>query len=467
MKRNLFIVFKSLIICLILSIYLISGLLAKQRLVYVAKIEDATINPITAEYIKDAIETAAKEEAECLVIEFDTPGGLLASTRLIVKNIMTSEVPVVVYVYPSGSRAGSAGVFITLSAHIAAMSPSTNIGAAHPVRMGEKRTIWDALRDLMDSRNKKSKGAKQKKPLSSDETLQEKILQDTLAFIRGIAKERHRNIKWAEKSVLQSASITEMEALKKDVIDIVAKDEEELLSKIDGKTVVLHSGAKKTLHTKEAEIIYFDMNARQRILNVLVNPNIAYILLLLGFYGLLFEVTHPGIGFPGIAGAICLILAFFGMQTLPTNYAGLALIILGIILFIAEANVSGFGLLTLGGLVCMVLGSLILFESPYQIGRVSLKLILSFSVTTAAITLFLVSAVVRTHRKKVLSGKEGIIGLVGEVSSDITPQAPGKVFVHGELWKAESEQSVKKGEEVKVIGIDGMTLKVSRVVKQK
>lgn len=436
--------------------------------VYVVKINDDTINPVTADYIIDSIDKAHERGAECLIIELDTPGGLLTSTRLIVKKIMSAGIPIVVYIYPSGSRAGSAGVFITYASHIAAMAPSTNIGAAHPVKMGggEQRSVWDALRDLVDSFSQKE-NEPQKEDKKTDESeeidvMSGKILHDTVAFIKALANERNRNVEWAEKSVAESASITEEEALINNVIEIIAKDEKDLLSKLDGMEVKVRDTI-KTLNTKDVILRYVDMNFRQRFLNVLANPNIAYILLMLGFYGLLFEVTHPGVGFPGIAGAICIILAFFSMQILPTNYAGLALILLGIILFIAEAKVPGFGLLTLGGLVCMVLGSLLLFESPYEIMRVSLTLIISLTLATAFITLILVRAVIISHKRKVVSGKEGLAGEIGHAQTDITLGKEGKAFVHGEIWNAVSKENIKKGDKIKVVSVDGMTIEVRKV----
>ena len=470
-------ILKSLLILACLSSLLLlppENLSAEVSEVYIIKINDDTINPVTAGYIIDSIDKAYEAGAECLIIELDTPGGLLTSTRLIVKKIMSAEIPVVVYIYPSGSRAGSAGVFITYASHIAAMAPSTNIGAAHPVQMGgrgRERSVWDARRDRMDSfSEKESQGRKEQKHSEKEETgeseeidvMSGKILHDTVAFIKALANERNRNVEWAEKSVTESASITEEEALENNVIEIIAKDEKDLLSKLNGREVKIGDTI-RTLNTKDVILRYIDMNFRQRFLNVLANPNIAYILLMLGFYGLLFEVTHPGVGFPGVAGAICIILAFFSMQVLPTNYAGLALILLGIILFIAEAKVPGFGLLTLGGLVCMVLGSLLLFESPYAIMRVSLTLIISLTLATAFVTLILVRAVIISHKRKVVSGKEGLIDTIGRAQTTITPDKEGKAFVHGEIWNAVSKENIKRGNKIKVVSVDGMTVEVKKV----
>ncbi len=447
------------------SFFFLADSHAEIREVYIIKIEDETINPVTADYIIDAIDKAYQDKAECLILELDTPGGLLSSTRLIVKKIISAKVPVVVYIYPSGSRAGSAGVFITYASHIAAMAPSTNIGAAHPVKMGGgERSIWDALRDLVDSFSRKETAEEEERERRIEEKediLGDKVLRDTVAFIRALATEKGRNVEWAEKSVTESASVTEDEALKNNIIEIIARDEKDLLSQLNGRKVRIGDET-RTLNTKNVMVKRINMDFRQRFLSVLANPNIAYILLILGFYGLLYEITHPGIGFPGIAGAICIILAFFSMQVLPTNYAGLALIILAMILFIAEAMVPGFGLLTLGGLICMVLGSLLLFEAPSEIMRVSLILIVSLTLATAGITIVLVRAVVVSRRHKVVSGVEGLIEAAGHAETDIAPGGEGKVFIHGEIWNAVSKEKIEKGSEVRVVKVEGMLLEVKK-----
>jgi len=461
---------------------------ADSKPVYVIQLDDATINPVTAEYISHSIDLANKEQASCLIIKLDTPGGLLSSTRSIVKNILASKVPVVVYIYPGGSRAGSAGVFITYASHIAAMAPSTNIGAAHPVEIGggrpdDKRTVWDALRDTLDAELQKAKEAKQakdektsepakeikpkeispaeSKPAANEDPMSSKILNDTVAFIKAIAKERNRNIEWAELSVTQSASITEKEALEKNVVEIIAVNEADLLNQLDGRTVKIDN-QEITLSTKDADVRHVDMDLRQIILNILANPNIAYIFFIIGFYGLLYEVTHPGIGVPGVLGAIFLILAFFSMQMLPTNYAGLALIILAIILFIAEAKTAGLGLMAFGGLVCMILGSLMLFDTSAPSMRVSLSVILSFSLTTAALTIFLVRLVLLSHKRKSMSGQEGLIGEEGYAYSEMKLNEEGKVFVHGEIWNAVADETIQKEEKIIVVKVDGITLQVKR-----
>lgn len=443
----------------------------QQKFVYRIILADEIINPIALEYIESSIQKAQEDGAAALIIELDTPGGLLTTTRKIVKAVMNADVPVLVYVAPSGARAGSAGVFITLAAHIAAMAPSTNIGAAHPVALKEKRSTSDAWRDLIKALSKakeeeeeKEKGKKQvKEEKPRDEgfdAMEEKILSDTEAWVRSIASFRGRNETWSVKAVSESVSATEKEALKEDVIDIVAADVDELLKKADGRPAMMPSGTRK-IETAGATIIDLPMSFRLRWLNVLAHPNIAYILLMLGFYGLLFEFTHPGIGFPGIAGAICLVLAFFGLQVLPTNYAGVALIILAIVLFIAEVKVTSYGLLTLGGLVSLFFGSLILFASPYAFMRVSLPVVAAFVAATFIIAVGLVGLVIRSHRRRAKTGEEGLIGEIGEVK--IISDTGMKVFVHGEYWDAESEEEVRVGDTIEVIKIKGMKLKVRRM----
>lgn len=469
---------------LIILAFLPSQLNSQEPVVVLVQLNDDTINPVTAQYVESAIDQAELMRAQCVIIKLDTPGGLLNSTRAMVKKIMASSVPVVTYIAPSGSRAGSAGVFITYASHIAAMAPSTNIGAAHPVQLGreeKRKDLWQDLQEL-------SKGLKEKPDLESsplpppekkiktrsldpaqqpneDKTdsqiLSDKILNDTVAFIKALAMQRKRNAEWAVKSVTESASITDSEALEKGVIDLIADDTRDLLTKIDGKTVSLNN-RKVTLSTQNAAIHDIPMTPRQQFFNVLANPNIAYILLILGFYGLLYEITHPGLGAPGVLGTIFLILAFFSMQTLPTNYAGLALVILGLILFVAEALTPGFGFLALGGTASMILGSLLLFDTSVSMMKVSLSLILTFTLTTAGITLFLLRAVLRVHSRKTMSGPEAMVGETAEVQSPITPSTQGKVYVHGELWNAVSDQALAKGDKVKVVDIEGMTLKVKK-----
>ncbi len=393
---------------------------------------DAAITPVVAEYINKSIDNASKANAEAIIIQLDTPGGLVDSMREIVKKMMAADVPVIVYVGPSGARAASAGVFITMAANIAAMAPTTHIGAAHPVTMEGKM----------------------------DKTMESKIVNDLAAMARSIAEKRGRNAKWAEEAVRKSVSITETEALKLKVVNLIAPDIPTLLKDIDGVTVDLLVG-KKNLKTEGVEVVEIKMGFRFKFLNTISNPNIAYILMILGFYGLYFEFANPGAIFPGVAGAICLILAFYALQTLPINYAGLMLIILGVGLFIAEAFITSHGVLGLGGAIAMAIGSVMLIESASPYLRISWSVIAPVVALSALLFIITVSLAVRVHREKVDTGKEGMVGLEGEAKTDI--RANGQVFVRGEYWNAWSDELINRGERVKVESVEGLKLKVRKV----
>ncbi len=369
----------------------------------------ATINPVTADYIRDGIQKAADEKAQCLIIELNTPGGLLASTRDIVRDILQAPIPVIVYVHPGGSQAGSAGVFITMAAHIAAMAPGTNIGAAHPVGMQG----------------------------SVDTIMNEKTTNDAAAFIRSIAQKRNRNFEWAEEAVRKSVSITENEALDKRVIDLVAANTSDLLAKINNKTVIAN-GKSITLHTANAKVQEYEMGFIERILNILSDPNIAYILMMIGMYGIMFELYSPGTLFPGIIGVISLILAFYSMHTLPINYAGLALIVFSIVLFILELKIISHGLLGIGGVISLLLGSMMLIrsDSSLEFASISLSVILTSTIITALFFIIIIGAGLKAQRIKPVTGKEGLIGLSGEALDILSPD--GRVMVEGEIWNATS-----------------------------
>lgn len=463
MKKGLFGVF------LFLGLFLLwQNVKAEEgHFVNLVKIEDYVINPVVSEYLSSAIQSSQESGAQCLVIQLDTPGGLLTTTRNIVKEMMNAEVPIVVYVAPSGARAGSAGVFITLASHIAAMAPSTNIGAAHPVDLGqgEKKPTQDSIKKFFEQKMPKEEAKKEDEEESfqaSPSPMKDKILNDTVAWVRGIANARGRNEAWAVDSVVKSLSSDDQEALKEGVVEFVCSDVSELLQLIDGKRVKLPH-QEVVLQTKNAVVKEIPMTKRQSILNVLSNPNIAYILMMLGFYGLLYEITHPGFGVPGIAGVICLVIAFYSLQTLPVNYAGLILIILAIVLFITEAMVASFGLFALGGVIAMFLGSLMLIDSPAYFMRVSLRYILPVVLTTAGLTVFLVSIVVRSHRTKVTTGLEGLVGEIGTAETDLSQGAEGTVYVHGEIWNAQTNHALQKGDKVKVKSVQGMMLFVEKL----
>ncbi len=432
--------------------------------VNVIELDNQIISPVTQQYILESLARSEREQAACLVLMLDTPGGLLESTRAIVKGLMNAKIPVVVYVAPSGARAGSAGVFITLASHIAAMAPSTNIGAAHPVEVGGgggpvKKLIRRIKRVVKDGSAKPEKPHEEEVVEEEENPMSEKILNDTVAWITTIAKARHRNPEWAKKAVTESVSVTEEEAVKEQIVDLIAKDLEELLRKIDGWPVETAAGA-ATISTVRASVVRLPMTARQRFLAVVTNPSIAYLLMLLGTLGLIFEFTHPGIGFPGIAGLICLILALFAFQALPINYAGLALMGLGVLLLIAEVKVISHGLLTLGGVVALTLGSLMLVESPEPALRISLSVIVPMVVTLTALVLFVVQRAVRAQSQPVATGPQGMIGELGVASTDV--HLEGKVSVHGELWDAVSTSPIKQSERVRVVSVKGLQLTVER-----
>ena len=395
---------------------------------------DGDINPISANFIIQSIERAEKDGAECLIIELDTPGGLLESTKSIVKEMLNCNVPVVVYVSPSGAGAVSAGVFITMASHIAIMAEGTNIGAAHPVGLGGQS--------------------------DSSQVMGEKVTNWASAWMHGIAEKRGRNAEWAEEAVRKSVSINEEEALKLHVINYICVNLDSVLSTINGVSIELPEGTKK-LDTKGATIERFEMNWRNRILYKISNPNIAYILMILGIYGLFFELSNPGAILPGVVGGIFLILAFFALQTLPVRSAGILLILFAILLFILEVKVTSYGILSIGGIVAMFLGSLMLFEkTPTFNVQLDWRLALAAAITTGAFFLSAVGMAIKTRLTKPTTGKEGLIGEKGIALTQIAPE--GDVRLHGEIWKAVSEQKIKKGEKIKVIDVDGLELKIEK-----
>jgi membrane-bound serine protease (ClpP class) len=393
---------------------------------------DSPIGPITVRVLEKAIKQATDSHAQALIIELNTPGGLTDATWEIIRMILASEVPVIMYIAPPGSRAGSAGVYITYACHKAAMAPQTNIGSAHPVAMG---------------------GA------GIDSIMNEKITNDAVAKIKTLAKKRGRNVEWAEKAVRESASITEYEALDLGVINYVADDVEDLLNKVNGDTVEVLSGD-VVLHTKDARVEEVNKGFANDILQVISNPNIAYILLAIGMMGIYFEFSNPGAIIPGVVGGISLILAFFAMQTLPINYAGLALMLLAVILFILELYVTSHGILAIGGTISLLLGSLMLIDTEVPYMRISLSVIIPVVVCTAAFFLLAIYLALKAQRRKVTTGD---VGLVGETATikDMT-DGKGTVFVHGEYWQALSTEDFPKGTKVKVIGVEGMFLKVDK-----
>ncbi len=397
--------------------------------VYVVKVS-GTINPGLAEYLIRSMEQASREEADCLVIQLDTPGGLALSMRSIVMAMLSSQVPVVVYVSPSGARAASAGVMITLAADIAAMAPGTNMGAAHPVNLGQKEM---------------------------DGTMAEKVVNDMVAYTKSIAEKRGRNSDWAERAIRESVSVTEKEALELNVIDLIAEDLDDLLEKIDGRDLK----DKGTLHTKGVKRVVLTESLRDKILKTLSDPNIAYLLMMIGLAGLYFELSHPGTIFPGVIGAMSLILAFFAFQTLPVNYAGVLLIALAIILFVLEMKVASYGLLSLGGVISLFLGSLMLFEGTAPGMRLSWRVLVPTVVMVSGFFVAVAGLVFRSQVSKPRTGDKGLVGEVGVAKSRLEPE--GKVFVHGELWNAVAPGSIEPGAKVRVVSVDSLLLRVEQV----
>jgi membrane-bound serine protease (ClpP class) len=404
---------------------------AESRDVYIVQIADA-ISPGTADFIKSSIKTAENREAACIVIQLDTPGGLAESMRQIVQAILASRVPVVVFVAPGGARAASAGVMITMAADVAAMAPGTNIGAAHPVGAGGQ--------DI-------------------DGKMSEKVINDMVAQARSVAEQRGRNADWVEDAIRESVSVTESEALKENVIDLIAKNTEDLIRQLNGREIK----DKGTLKLDNANKIVMEETLRTKILRTISNPNIAYILMLIGLAGLYFELSHPGAIFPGVIGGISLILAFFALQTLPVNYAGILLILLAIVLFIMEMKIASYGLLSVAGVVCLLLGSLMLFEGDTPDMQLSLQVLLPTVIIVSGFFVAVAALVFRAQLSKPSTGSYGLVGEIGVVKKALTPE--GKVFVHGELWNARSKEPLEEDARVRVVKVVNLILEVESADK--
>ncbi len=397
---------------------------------------DAPIHPITAEYIVKAIERADREKAELVLLEMNTPGGLDTSMREIIKAIVNSRTPVAVYVSPGGSRAASAGLYIGVACDIFAMAPGTNTGAAHPVGIS---IIGKGM----------------------DETMEGKVTNDAASYIRTLAEKRGRSLTMADDAVRKSMSYTESESLKGGLIDLVAASTGELLRMLDGRKIKRFNGEEQVLKLKDVTVVDVPLSFRKKFLLTISNPNLAYILLMIGLLGLYFEFAHPGAILPGVLGGLCLLLAIFSFQILPINYVGLMLILLALILFILEVKVQSYGMLAVGGIAAMVIGSMMLISSPVPELRPSLGIIIPVAVGISLIVIFLVYLVFKAHARRSSTGKEGMVGEIGTAMTDLTPS--GSIFVHGEIWEAVADEKIKKGEEVKVSGADdGLKLKVGR-----
>ncbi len=400
-------------------------------------IVDAPVHPISSEYIIRSVERAERDNASLLIMVLNTPGGLDSSMREIIEKILASRVPIVTYVSPSGARAASAGFFIGIASDLFVMAPGTNTGAAHPVGVS---ITGQAM----------------------DKTMEEKVTHDAASYIKTLAEKRGRDIRAAEAAVRESLSYTEKEALERGLIDLVAASEQEIVDHFDGRAVRRFNGEETTLRLRGETIVDIPMSARQKFLITISNPNLAYILLMIGLLGLYFEFSHPGAILPGVLGGISLLLAIFSFQILPINYVGLILILLAIGLFVLEVKVQSYGVLGVGGVVAMVIGSIMLIDSPVPELRPSLSFIIPLAVGLSLIFFFLLFLVIRAHARKASTGKEGLVGEVGMAQTDLGPE--GKVFVHGEIWNAEAAESIPKGSKVKVVRVlDTLKIRVEKL----
>ena len=401
--------------------------------IVVVKISGA-INPAVAEFVSQEIHQANKEKQALIVLNMDTPGGLDTSMRQIIKKIQSSHVPVASYVSPGGSRAASAGTFITIASHIAAMAPGTNIGAAHPVNM-------------MGGNNEQ------------ESTMDKKVVNDAAAYIRSLAELRNRNSHWAELAVVKSVSISAEEAKRLNVIDLIAGNVKALTLAIDGREIQTASGP-MTLKTGRLEIVYHEMSPRLKMLDIISNPNVAYVLMMIGVVGLYFEMSNPGLVFPGVIGAVSMVLAFYAMQTLPIDYAGLLLVLLGALFFIAEIGVMSYGLLSIAGVVSIFLGSTILIDSDDPAMQISQSILYPTLGLTIVFSIGIIVFATQTRNLKMQGGAEGMLGETGIVKENLNPH--GRVLVHGELWEAECEGEIMEGEHVIVESVEGLKVRVKK-----
>lgn len=398
----------------------------------------SVINPVTADFATSALKTANEKQAEAFLLQLDTPGGLDSSMRMMIQGILGSEIPVIVYVSPSGARAASAGALITMAADFAAMAPGTNIGAAHPVAIGM--------------------GGEQ------DETMMEKAVSDAVAYSRSIAQKRGRNEEWAERIVRESLSSSATEAMEKNVIDLIAESEASLFQALDGRHYQ-REGVERRLNIADATVSKSGMNWRQKILDTISNPTVAYLLMMLGILGIFFEISQPGAILPGAVGVIALLLAFFAFQMLPVNYVGVLFIVLAVILFVLEIKVASFGMLTVGGVVALALGSLMLIETSEPYLQISRAVIGATVLVFSGLAMLVLYFVVGTQKTKFASGEEGIVGERGQAVSDIDPQ--GQVYVHGEYWSATSRERIAAGESIEIVKVDrNMRLHVRKSIEQ-
>jgi len=426
---------------------------------------DGPIGPATADYFTRSLDKAVDEQgASLIILQMDTPGGLDAAMRDIIQDILSSPIPVVSYVAPNGARAASAGTYIMYASHVAAMAPATNLGAATPVQLGGGGSDIPGPESEEGPKEGEDGQDGEAPPALGEDAMTHKVVNDAVAYIRGLAKLRDRNADWAEKAVREAASLDAREALESNVIDVIAVDLDELLAKIDGITVQIR-GSEQTLATEGIPITTMEPDWRSELLAVITNPNIAYILMLIGIYGLIFEFANPGTFVPGVIGAICLLLALFALQVLPINYAGLGLMLLGIALMTGEAFVPSFGMLGIGGVIAFVIGSIMLIDTDAPGFGISLALIGAVALFSAGLFAIVMGLLMRARQRPVVSGSEEMIGARATALEDF--EGTGRVRAHGELWSATSDAPVKKGQTLEIVGMDGLRLKVTAESQEK
>jgi len=446
-----------LVLIVLVLLLAMASLAAKDDRAYLLEL-DGIIGPATSDFLVRGMAKAEADNATLVIIRMNTPGGLDTSMREIIKHILASPVPVVSYVAPSGSRAASAGTYMMYASHVAAMAPATNLGAATPVSLAPGGIGTPKKPDLKDEDDEEKKDDS-----APGSAMERKIVNDAVAYIRGLAKLRGRNAEWAEKAVREGVSLTAEDALEEGVVDLMAKDVEDLTLQLDGREVTIQD-KKVQLKTKGLQIEILEPDWRSRLLSVITNPNVAYILMLLGIYGLFFELSNPGSIFPGVVGGICLLLALYAFHVLPVDYAGVALILLGIALMVAELFAPSFGILGIGGAVAFVIGSMILMDTDIEAFQLSMPLIVVVAIITILFVFTLVSLAIKQRHKPVVSGKEQMIGSIGEAT--MTFEELGHIRIHGELWEVKSKGPVGQGQQVKVYDMQGLTLLVEPLAKE-